>query len=110
MKSVFKRLAAAVAATIALSAFAVTASAETTSAADCKHTTLSASLRGPYTYTTTTHQHKVGEYTENGTTYNIYKTCTITTKYGQLYQVCIYCGKTMSISQSSMGRTHSVTT
>lgn len=105
MSKFAKRITAAAMAAVTAAITVVTASAE------CAHTTWSASLRPPYYERVTSHHmHQVGYYEENGIKHYIYTDCDIYTKYGQLYQVCAYCGKTMSITESSCGTRHSVTT
>ena len=103
MKMLAKRLTAAVISVVMAAGMAISVSAE------CAHTTWSASLRPPYYERYShTHDHRVGGYVENGVEFTIYKTCSVYNKYGQLYNVCIYCGKTMSVTESGMGQRHSV--
>lgn len=104
MNKIAKAISSTVMAGVMTLSLAVSASAE------CSHGTWVATVRAPYHTTATTHDHKIGEYTEGGIIHKLYKECTITTKYGMLYQSCKYCGKIMDVRQTSLGTTHSVRT
>lgn len=105
MNKIAKKISAIVMAGLMATSLVVSASAE------CGHATWSASVRPPYYERVTSHhRHKIGEYEEGGIIHELKKECDIYTKYGQLYQVCANCGKTMSVTETSMGTRHSVTT
>lgn len=104
MNKKFKSLSTIVMSGIMATSLVVSVSAE------CGHGTWNGSIRPPYYERVTSHhRHKIGEFEVGGIIYEMKKECDIYTKYGQLYQVCAYCGRTMSTSETSMGTRHSVT-
>lgn len=105
MNNIAKVLSATVMAGVMATSLVVSVSAE------CGHGTWNASIRPPYYERVTSHhRHKIGEFEVGGIIYEMKKECDIFTKYGQLYQVCAYCGTTMSVTETSMGTRHSVNT
>ena len=105
MNKIAKTLSATVMAGVMAMSLAVSASAA------CGHSTWVASLRPPYYERFASHhRHYIGEYEEDGIIHELYKECDTYRKYGQLYQVCAYCGQTMSVTESYMGTRHSAIT
>lgn len=105
MRKAVKRIIAAVIAGVMAINMTIAASAE------CQHTTFNGTIRAPYytrTRNVTVEVILDGDPTSGGPILIEYATCMETTKYGQLYQTCVYCGYTIGPKETSMGTTHSI--